>query len=531
MASTDVKPTDCLFAPGRESAEAVLGSALGEMELREEDWLSLCRSDPAVLLAWLWQDKKASWLPVLPQPGQLFYGTRWPPAKPRELSQQYALRILERWAAWQPQWSPDWSRPGLAQCRQAIDLAGALARRVAPRLRLNPDCAELASRSLGVAWILSASGKWRRKPLAGCLAWLAMHWPLPDWLRQIWRRLDMPMISAVPANSEEKLLRWAQCIWQLARTRFGLPPQWTGPPLSELLTALELDLASLPTPSGSELRPLSPLSLDWFWTKIERLATQCTVLRQQVQLVERENRNWRQRTTQLAEHLHELVQQRKLRSLAVLAAGAGHELGSPLAVISGYAEQLLCGEKQPDQIQALQRILAQTRRIHAVVLDLMFFARPPQPKKRRLRLDRLLRKVAGRFVCEAKHKQITLSCTCPDQGIAIVADGSLLQTAIECLLRNALEAAPQGGRVSCSVEPLDSDQVQLIVEDDGPGPDPAWQEHLFDPFFSGRQAGRGRGFGLCKVWRIAELHAGRVTWQRTPRGTTQFVLQLPATGL
>lgn len=527
MASTDVKPTDCLFAPGRESAEAVLASALGKIELREKDWLALCRSDPAVLLAWLWQDKEGSWLPVLSQPGQLFHGTRWPQAKAREVSQRYALRILERWAAWRPQWCPDWSRPGLAQCRQAIDLAGMLARQVAARLRLNPDYAELASRSLGIAWMLSASGKWRRKPLSGCLAWLAMHWPLPNWLRKIWRCLDAPMISAVPANSEEKLLRWAQCIWQLARTRFGLPPQWTGPPLGELLAALNLDLASLPTPSGSELRPLTPLSLDWFWTKIEKLAMQCTVLGQQVQLVERENRNWRKRTTQLAQHLHELVQQRKLHSLAVLAAGAGHELGNPLAVISGYAEQLLQGEKQPDRIQALQRILAQTRRIHAVVLDLMFFARPPHPKKRRLRLDRLLRRVVRQFACEAEHKQLSLTCICCKQPIGVVADGSLIRTAIGCLLRNAIEAAPMGGQVRCLATQSDSGQAQIIVEDNGPGPDPAWQEHLFDPFFSGRSAGRGRGFGLCKVWRIAELHDGRLTWQRTPQATTQFILQLP----
>jgi signal transduction histidine kinase len=230
-----------------------------------------------------------------------------------------------------------------------------------------------------------------------------------------------------------------------------------------------------------------------------RLLKETASARQQLQFVERECQRWQRQAIQLAQQQQELLQQHKLRSLAAFAAGAGHELGSPLAVISGYAEQLLRQEKQLERIQALERILAQTRRIHALVLDLMFFARPPEPKKRRLRLDRLLRQVVGRFVCEAEQKQITLSCTCPDQAISMVADGSLLQTAIECLLRNALEAAPQGGRVSCSVEPLDSDQVQVIVEDNGPGPDPAWQEHLFDPFFSGRQAGRGRGLGLSKV--------------------------------
>jgi two-component system NtrC family sensor kinase len=294
-----------------------------------------------------------------------------------------------------------------------------------------------------------------------------------------------------------------------------------------LLATLELDAGDFPCDQVPELPPLSPIGSDWLWTELGRLLKETVSARRQLQFVERECQRWQRQAIQLAQQQQELLRQHKLRSLAAFAAGAGHELGSPLAVISGYAEQLLRQEKQLERIQALERILAQTRRIHALVLDLMFFARPPEPKKRRLRLDRLLRQVVGRFVCEAEQKQITLSCTCPDQAISMVADGSLLQTAIECLLRNALEAAPQGGRVSCSVELLDSDQVQVIVEDNGPGPDPAWQEHLFDPFFSGRQAGRGRGLGLSKVWRIAELHAGRITWHRTPHRTTQFVLQLP----
>lgn len=526
MASTEVTPKACRFGPARESAQAVIAAALGETCLSATDWLSLCRSDPAVLLAWLGHDEVGEALPILPGDSDGDSNKRRH-SKLDESSSRNAWHILARWADWQPTWFPDWSQPRLSGFRQAIHLAGMLARQVAPRLALQPDLAEAAARVAGIGQFLIAAKKVGRRTPGGGWIRLAAHWSLPPSLRQIWSRLDAPLAFFTRQDSEEKLLRLVQVVWQLAQGRFRLKSAWSGPPLSDLLATLELDAGDFPCDEVPELPPLSPIGSDWLWTELGRLLKETASARQQLQFVERECQRWQRQAIQLAQQQQELLQQHKLRSLAAFAAGAGHELGSPLAVISGYAEQLLRQEKQLERIQALERILAQTRRIHALVLDLMFFARPPEPKKRRLRLDRLLRQVVGRFVCEAEQKQITLSCTCPDQAISMVADGSLLQTAIECLLRNALEAAPQGGRVSCSVVLLDSDQVQVIVEDNGPGPDPAWQEHLFDPFFSGRQAGRGRGLGLSKVWRIAELHAGRITWQRTPHRTTQFVLQLP----
>ena len=519
-------PKACRFGPARESAQAVIAVALGEVRLSATDWLSLCRSDPAVLLAWLWYDEVGEALPILPREADGESNKRRL-SKIDESSSRYAWHILARWADWQPTWFPDWSHPRFCGFRQAIHLAGMLARQVAPQIGLPPDLAETAARIAGIGQFLIAARKLAR--CAPSTRWirLAADWPLPPLLRQIWSRLDAPLAAFSRQDTEEKLLRLVQAVWQLAQGRFRLKPAWSGPSLSDLLAALELDAGDFACDQVPELPPLSPIRSDWLWAELGRLLKETASARQQLQFMEHECLRWQRQAGQLAQQQQELLQQHKLRSLAAFAAGAGHELGSPLAVISGYAEQLLRQEKQLERIQALERILAQTRRIHALVVDLMFFARPPEPKKRRLRLDRLLRQVVGRFACEAEQKQITLSCTCPNQAVSITADGSLLQTAIECLLRNALEAAPQGGRVNCSLETLDSDQVQVIVEDNGPGPDPAWQEHLFDPFFSGRQAGRGRGFGLCKVWRIAELHAGRVTWHRTLQGTTQFLLRLP----
>ena len=71
-----------------------------------------------------------------------------------------------------------------------------------------------------------------------------------------------------------------------------------------------------------------------------------------------------------------------MRPLAGLAAGAGHEINNPLAIISGNAQRLFRTEPDPERVQSLQTIVRQTQRIAGIVRDLMQFARPPRPTPR-----------------------------------------------------------------------------------------------------------------------------------------------------
>jgi signal transduction histidine kinase len=98
------------------------------------------------------------------------------------------------------------------------------------------------------------------------------------------------------------------------------------------------------------------------------------------------------------------------------------------------------------------------------------------------------------------------------------------------MLRNAIEAAPADGWAGLRVENGDG-TLKLIVEDNGPGPAPGNLEHLFDPFYSGRTAGRGRGFGLASAWRLARQQGGEVRFDGRHEDVTRFVLTLPAADL
>ena len=77
------------------------------------------------------------------------------------------------------------------------------------------------------------------------------------------------------------------------------------------------------------------------------------------------------------------------------------------------------------------------------------------------------------------------------------------------------------------IEKKGKSTLELIVEDNGSGPCPTIREHLFDPFFSGRSAGRGRGMGLPIAWRLARQQGGDVRFDGVEDGVTRFILSLP----
>ena len=217
----------------------------------------------------------------------------------------------------------------------------------------------------------------------------------------------------------------------------------------------------------------------------------------------------------------------KLTALAEFAAGAAHEINNPLAVISGQAQYLLGREADPARQRALQTINGQAHRIHQLLNELMQFARPPRPQKQAVELRGLLREVALLLSDLATQRQVQLICPDPDPALKLTADTRLLRTALECLLRNAIEAAPAGGWASLRVHSSSLDGVEFIIEDNGSGPAPSQRDQLFDPFYSGRLAGRGRGFGLPTAWRLAQEHGGDVRFDRPAEGPTRFILHLP----
>ena len=216
----------------------------------------------------------------------------------------------------------------------------------------------------------------------------------------------------------------------------------------------------------------------------------------------------------------------RLEALAEYAAGAGHEINNPLATIIGRANLLLKDERDPPRRQMLMSIGAQAYRIRDMIGDTMLFARPPQPDLSDVRISEVLTAVTQKQTAELANERCRINVDCDDT-ILVRADTTQLAIVLSELLRNSREALrPGGGEIEISVT-AKSGQAVIQVSDRGKGFTSIEQAHAFNPFFSGRQAGRGLGFGLPKCWRIIQQHEGQIEIASAPGGPTTVTVAWP----
>ncbi len=221
-----------------------------------------------------------------------------------------------------------------------------------------------------------------------------------------------------------------------------------------------------------------------------------------------------------------------LEALVEFAAAAGHEINNPLAVILGRVQLLHSGEMDPARRHALETIAGQAHRIRDMIGDLMVFADPPQPQLCRVELADTLEPLLAHLhqspAEPARPGRPSVPVASLEDDIPtdvwLRADPDQLRTAVAELLRNAMHPSVEASRVELRTElvgpasesipakgtPSSPVFCRLIVRDDGRGLTPEESVHLFNPFYSGRQAGRGLGFGLCKAWRLATQQGARL---------------------
>ncbi len=205
-----------------------------------------------------------------------------------------------------------------------------------------------------------------------------------------------------------------------------------------------------------------------------------------------------------------LAEQQKLAAAKQLAYGLSHEINNPLANISARAQQLQRDESDPARRQSLEQIVAQVYRAHEMIAGLMFFANPPEPTPQPVDANELIDEVVDEFASQAADADIRLLRNGSEAAALVRVDRLMMLEAIRVLVRNSIEAIGQGGTVVVSLEqqsePGGKRHWLIHVADSGPGLSLEASRHAFDPFYSGREAGRGLGLGLCRAYRVAKLH-------------------------
>jgi signal transduction histidine kinase len=226
------------------------------------------------------------------------------------------------------------------------------------------------------------------------------------------------------------------------------------------------------------------------------------------------------------------VEREKLRGLKELAYGASHEINNPLANIATRAQTLLMDELDPKRQRALAAINRQSFRAHEMIADLMLFAKPPRLEIRSVCAIELFETIVDEFSQDVEQQRCCFTVSVSDECPQIAADPVQVGVVLRALVRNSLEAmngSDSEGWIHLLAE-VDSDPqtVILSVIDNGPGIPQSVRPHLFDPFYSGREAGRGLGFGMAKAWRIVDEHGGSLDVDSAAdSGGTQVIVRLP----
>ncbi len=216
----------------------------------------------------------------------------------------------------------------------------------------------------------------------------------------------------------------------------------------------------------------------------------------------------------------------KLDALSEFAAGAGHELNNPLAVVVGRAQLLLSRTEDMETARSLRIMINQAGRAHRILRDLMFVGRPPARRPRSCRPSELLRDSVRDFQEECAAKGIRLSSEIDETVPPAWTDPDALRHLADIFIRNAMQATPSGGKIQVGSR-LQKDELLWWFLDSGRGLETAEAAHLFDPFYCGRQAGRGLGMGLPRAARIIASAGGRVRWTSHPGQGTVFHINLP----
>ena len=235
------------------------------------------------------------------------------------------------------------------------------------------------------------------------------------------------------------------------------------------------------------------------------------------------------RLAALEKSFAETLEEEKLAALAEFAAGAGHEINNPLTVIAGRAQLFLREEAEPERRRGLALINAQAMRVYEMIADLRLFARPPRAELQPVDVSGLIDRVIAELSPAAASANILMSREAASEGLVVAADPTQLLVALRALCENAIQAIGARGRVMI-VSSRSPGGVEIRVSDDGPGISPEEREHIFDPFYSARQAGRGLGLGLSKCWRIVTNHAGRIAVKSRPGEGATFIITLPEHG-
>ena len=223
----------------------------------------------------------------------------------------------------------------------------------------------------------------------------------------------------------------------------------------------------------------------------------------------------------------QLIQNEKLTSLGLLAAGVAHEVNTPLAVISNYI-QMLAKELPGDDARhkLIDKIIHQTFRASEIVNNLLNFSRTGAAEFTKVDLNAVVEETLSLVSHPFKSAHVQVIKTLQKELPSVLGSSNRLQQVFLNLFMNARDAMPSGGMLEVRTA-AHNGYVEVEITDTGMGIPRENLIRIFDPFFTTKSSGRGTGLGLSVSYGIIKEHAGKVDVRSTPGKGTSFRMEFP----
>jgi signal transduction histidine kinase len=247
----------------------------------------------------------------------------------------------------------------------------------------------------------------------------------------------------------------------------------------------------------------------------------------------------RQEETARAAAMDQLRHADRLRTVGGMASGMAHELGTPLAVVSGRAELIASGKLSPEEItHSAQTIKAESQRMATIIRQLLDFARRSAPRTHCVDLRQIASQTVELLQALARKHNVALNLNGQAEPAMTTVDAGQIQQVLTNLIVNAVQSMPHGGRVHVGIQRQQAvappgrrtepgDYFCIQVQDEGGGIPEPHLEHVFEPFFTTKDVGEGTGLGLSVSYGIVQEHGGWIDVQSRVGAGSCFSVFLP----
>lgn len=216
----------------------------------------------------------------------------------------------------------------------------------------------------------------------------------------------------------------------------------------------------------------------------------------------------------------------RLSALNRLTSGVAHEIKNPLNSIGLHLEVLKSRLGEEDDIarEELQILRDETKRLDRVVKTFLDFTKPVELKLAPVDLSEMLNGLLQFLMPESQDRKVAIGLECEIRPAMIRGDSDLLKQAFLNLIRNGMEAMPEGGPLAVHVQ-QELQEIVVTIKDRGIGIPESSRGKIFQLYYTTKES--GTGIGLAVTYRVVQLHNGSITFESKPGQGTEFELRFP----